>query len=274
MDFLNFCRAHGILIDHIPPIGTWRRYPTDDHPRKRNGAVKYMGDHAFVQNHALEIEISVWRSDKPTNVDRKAIALAAKKADDDRQRLQQEAAAKAAWIIGQSQYAKHGYLHKKGFPDDQGNVWIRDDSLILVVPMRVDGRLVGCQLIDESGDKKFLYGQRTSEAEYVIDNKGTHILCEGYATALSIRACLTKLKRRYTIHVCFSAHNMVKIASKLPSGCVVADNDASQTGERVAKQIGWPYWMSDVVGEDFNDAAQRMGDFKASMSLSRSLKII
>ena len=52
MDLLNFCRAHGILIDSMPPIGMWKRFPTEDHPRSRNGAVKFMGDHAFVQNHA------------------------------------------------------------------------------------------------------------------------------------------------------------------------------------------------------------------------------
>ena len=43
MDFLNFCAAHGIIINHAPPIGIWRRYPTTDHPKSRNGAVKFMG---------------------------------------------------------------------------------------------------------------------------------------------------------------------------------------------------------------------------------------
>jgi putative DNA primase/helicase len=38
---------------------------------------------------------------------------------------------------------------------------------------------------------------------------------------------------------------------------VIADNDESGTGERVAKESGLKYWMSDKVGEDFNDFHQR-----------------
>ena len=56
---------------------------------------------------------------------------------------------------------------------------------------------------------------------------------------------------------------------KPDSGIVVADNDASATGENVAKEIGWPYWMSDQVGEDFNDAHQRLGLLKVAMPLAR-----
>ena len=66
---------------------------------------------------------------------------------------------------------------------------------------------------------------------------------------------------------------MVKVASALGGGFVVADNDESGTGERVAKQIGWSYWMSDQVGEDANDAHQRLGLFKFSQSLTRSIKL-
>ena len=79
------------------------------------------------------------------------------------------------------------------------------------------------------------------------------------------------LKRRYTLHICFSAGNMKKIASSLDGGLVVADNDASTTGEKTAKEIGWPYWLSDVVGEDANDYFQRVGLFKFSQSLAKSL---
>jgi putative DNA primase/helicase len=79
------------------------------------------------------------------------------------------------------------------------------------------------------------------------------------------------MKRRYTLHVCFSAGNMVKVAASLSSGFVVADNDASGTGERVAKEIGWPFWMSDTTGEDADDALKRCGLFKFSQSLVKSM---
>lgn len=269
MQFINFCQALGIIINTPPPLGIWRRYPTVDHPKKRNGAVKWMGDHGFAQNHAIDTEVSVWSDASATVAEKRNFQEIANKAEQERIRMQRDAAGKAAAILKQCQFAKHEYLKRKGFEDEEGNVWAFDGKKFLVIPMRADGHLVGCQIIDEEGGKKFLYGQRTAGAEFCFDNKGPHILCEGYATALSIRKALKNMKKRYTLHVCFSAGNMKKIAATLPAGLIVADNDASATGERVAKEIGWPYWMSDVVGEDYNDAHQRLGLFKVAYQLSR-----
>jgi len=271
MDLISFCKAHGILIDRLPPLGVWRRFPTEDHPHKRNGAVKFMGDHAFVQNHATNTEISLWRPDETVKIDHAKIARDVQAAEDKRKRDQAEAAKRAAFIIGQSQLARHDYLKRKGFPDGEGYIWVNEGKQFLVLPMRVGQHLVGCQLIDQDGGKKFLYGQRTSGATLTIDNKGVNILCEGYATALSVQTTLKKFKRRYVIHVCFSAGNMKKVAATLDGGIVIADNDASGTGERVAKEIGWPYWMSPVLGEDANDACQRMGAFAFGQSLLKVL---
>jgi hypothetical protein len=61
--------------------------------------------------------------------------------------------------------------------------------------------------------------------------------------------------------------NMAKIAEGLRCGIVIADNDESRTGERTAQAIGWPYWMSDTVGEDGNDYAQRRGLFALGCGL-------
>ena len=274
MEFISFCRAHGILIDIPPPIGVWRRYPTDDHPRKRNGAVKFMGDHGFVQNHATDTEVSLWQTETPVKIDRKKIARDMREADAKRMSDQADAVKRAAFILSQTVLGKHEYLNAKGFEGAEDMIWGHEGKKTLVVPMRVDGNLVGCQLIESDGSKKFLYGQRTSNAELVIDNKGVHILCEGYATALSIQAALKKMSRRYTIHVCFSAGNMKKVAQGLPDGLLIADNDKSGTGERVAKEIGWKYWMSDVVGEDANDTHQRVGLLKLGLSLIASLKLV
>ncbi len=270
MDFVQFCRAHGILIDHTPPLGVWKRFPTEDHPRKRNGAVKYMGDHGFAQNHATQTEVSVWKSDKPVDV--KRIAPVLQKVQDDTERRQAEAAAKADWIIKQCDNARHPYLRAKGFEEQTGFVWPTTDGHFLVIPMRIGGKLVGCQLIDEQGGKKFLYGQKTAGSEFIFDNKGTHIYCEGYATALSIRAVLKSMKKNYTLHVCFSAGNMEKVAAIYGTGIVVADNDESKTGETVAQKIGFPYFMPPTVGHDFNDMCQEVGLLRASFALDKLLR--
>jgi putative DNA primase/helicase len=272
MHFLDFCRLHGVIIDREPPIGVWKRYPTEDKRHHRNGAVKFMGDHAFVQNHATETEISVWHSDGDSAIDPNKARRAVEAAARDIREKQQEAARKAASILNQCQIGYHPYLERKGFAEDQANVFLRDGLKIMAIPMRVGHHLVGCQLIDESGEKKFLTGQRTSNATFTFDNKGPHILVEGYATALSVRAALKALKRRYTLHVCFSAGNLAKVAATLPKGFVVCDNDASRTGENTATKTGFPYWMSDTVGEDFNDFHQRVGLFKASQSLGKVIK--
>jgi putative DNA primase/helicase len=230
-----------------------------------------MGDHAFVQNHAMDTDVSIWKPDVPVKIDHARIAKELQVVESRRKADQAEASKRAAYIISQSQLGRHDYLKRKGFPDGEGYVWVNEGRQFLVLPMRVDHHLVGCQMIDQEGGKKFLYGQRTSGATLTIDNKGVHILCEGYATALSVQTTLKKFKRRYVIHVCFSAGNMKKVAATLDGGVVVADNDASGTGERVAKEIGWPYWMSPVLGEDANDAFQRMGAFAFGQSLLKVL---
>jgi hypothetical protein len=42
-------------------------------------------------------------------------------------------------------------------------------------------------------------------------------------------------------------------------------------GESIAKETGKPYWLSDTVGEDFNDYHMRVGLFKASQTLKKLL---
>ena len=271
-DFIAFARAHGILINSLPPLGVWRRYPTEDHPQKKNGAIKWMGEVAFLQNWAMSTEVVVWKTDKANPVDLARYRRDAQAAERKRIQQQEEAAKKAQWILSQCQYGYHPYLAAKGFPEEQANVWKSDDGLILVIPMRVGHRLVGCQLIREDGSKKFLFGQRTSNAEYIMDAKGPHILCEGYATALSIKQALMTLKRKFTLHVCFSAGNMKKIAETLPGGFIVADNDLSLTGQKTAEEIGWPWWMPPEIG-DFNDFAQQVKTFKASQALNKMFNL-
>lgn len=269
-DFVSFARACGIIIDAPPPVGYWRRYPTIDHPRKRNGAVKWMGDHGFVQNWATDQSVAVWR-DENSAVDQDRMRRMAHDAEKRKAVAQEAAARKAGWILKSCVLSTHEYLKKKGFPDEVGNVWANDGAKLLVIPMRINGKVVGAQLIDEAGGKKFLLGQRTSEAQYVIDNKGQHILVEGYATALSVRAALAAFKRRYTIHVCFSAGNLVKVSRHLPKGFVIADNDASGTGETAAKETCWPYFMPPTVGQDFNDYHAATGLFKVASALNRAM---
>ena len=64
---------------------------------------------------------------------------------------------------------------------------------------------------------------------------------------------------------------MAKVAAGLEPGLLIADNDASGTGQRVAEESGWKYWLSDRVGEDANDYHQRVGLFGFTQSLTQSM---
>jgi putative DNA primase/helicase len=272
MDFIQFARSHGILINDLPPLGVWKRFPTEDHPRSKNGAVKFMGDVGFVQNHATSTVVSIWKPDSPITAKVKSTYLASiRNAEDEQRKKQHQAMQRAVGMLNGSGLSTHPYLEAKGFPDEQGNVLWQDGKPVLLIPMRVGGNLVGLQQIDEDGGKKFLYGQRTNNAVFTFDNKGMNVLCEGYATALSVRLAFKQMKQRYTLHVCFSAGNMAKVAAGLEAGLLIADNDASGTGQRVAEESGWKYWLSDRVGEDANDFHQRVGLFQFTQSLTRSM---
>jgi putative DNA primase/helicase len=121
-------------------------------------------------------------------------------------------------------------------------------------------------MIHPDGKKHFLKGQITKGAEAIIDAKGADILCEGFATGLSIRRALKAVNTRYTIHVCFSAGNIKAMAKKYPECVIVADHDP--VGIKVAKESGRPYWVSPNGGEDFNDYELRVGANLAGKSLT------
>ena len=263
MRFEDFAAAHGLILRGVE-YGKWIRVPTEDHPRKRNGAYKHIGEVAWVQNHATMSEPVTWFPESQATVDRDAMRRMREKAAADAAQGRAKAARKAAWILSQCEYQKHAYLDSKGFPEETGLVWTKDGAPLLAIPMRHGRDLAGVQLIDINGSKRFLSGQRCGGVEYVIDAKGTDVWCEGYATGLSIRQCLSAMKIRYKIHICFSAGNLATMAT---GGIVIADNDASGTGEAAAKQTGLPYFMPPIG--DFNDYHRELGTFRAGLALKR-----
>lgn len=269
MRFEEFARSHGLIINGVE-TGKWVATPTEDHPRSRNGRYKYMGDHGWVQNWATMTSPVIWKG-QSASLTPSQIRQAKFEADKERREAASKAASKAGWILHQTRQAFHPYLKAKGFPDEQGHVWVTDDGLLLVIPMRVDGRLVGCQLIDDKGEKKFLSGQITKGAVFTMDAKGVPVFVEGYATALSVRAAMKAMKIRYTIHVCFSASNLEFVAGKTIGGLIIADNDSNGVGEKAAQKTGKPYWMPPTVGHDANDYHATAGLFQVSQSLKRSL---
>lgn len=265
MTFQDFATSFGLILGPIE-IGRWVSVPTVDHPHKRNGRYKYLGDRGWVQNWAQMMEPQMWKGESSEAGDYRRIAA---RAEAERKFAAERAARKAAWILHQAKRETHPYLAKKGFPHELGPVW----NGLLCIPMRLSGRLVGCQLITDQGEKRFLKGQVTKGASLTFDANGVDVFCEGFATGLSIRAALKRIQIRYRLHVCFSAANMQHIASGFERGFIVADHDSHGAGELAARLTGHPYWISPAPGEDFNDFQHRVGLFSSAQSLRTHLPL-
>ena len=269
MEFVQFAAANGLEIRRLEQ-GRIARCPTKDHPRKENGAYLFDGQWGWIQDWATMPEPVYWTDETITRPEdlaalRARMEVSRKQHALERADAARKAANKAQAIIKQARIENHAYLDSKGFKDAVGLVWYPDeDTNLLVIPMAINGDVVGCQLIDRNGEKKFLKGQRTNGAEFVFGTHGADVWCEGYATAKTIHAALAAMKTPCRVHACFSAGNMQRMATR---GFVVADNDKSNTGEMAAKATGLPYYMPTETGWDFNDFYMARGLFAAGMEL-------
>jgi putative DNA primase/helicase len=258
MSFQSFAAQHGLIIDHLV-YDKWTRVPTLDHPKKKNGSYIYDGKSGAVLNWAVHQKAILWKGEAKNDP---LYRIKIQKSQQDTQKRNQEAASKAGRILKEAIKSNHLYLTKKGFPTEKALVW---DGL-LVIPMRINDELSGLQLIDAEGNKKFLSGQKNKGAVAIFDNKGIPILCEGYATAMSIRRALKAVRTRYKIVVCFSASNLALVCEKYPDCIIVADHD--KVGMGVAKKSGRPFFVPPNPKEDFNDYELRVGAEKAGKALT------
>lgn len=227
-----------------------------------------------------EAKVNGWRDEGFQNPTREQIearaqdsAERASKEGQEAIRLAKIAACKAKWIMDQCKPEKHAYLQMKGFPEAQGLVWRPDaETNLLCIPVYVGHDLSSVQMIDKHGVKKFLSNGITSGGEFCMDSgviNAADFWCEGYASGLSLRACLGAIKQPARIHVCFSAQNMKRMAH---SGFVVGDNDKSRMGQEAASATGLPFWLPPVEGEDINDLWKREGTFRTSQVLRKWLQ--
>ena len=96
MRFEDFARSHGLILRDIVPH-KWVSTPTEDHPKKRNGRYKFIGDVGWVQNWATMDKPAMWKSKTPVQID----YTARTRASEDRQEAANKAAAKAAWTANE-----------------------------------------------------------------------------------------------------------------------------------------------------------------------------
>lgn len=264
MTNLELAHHHGLIVEHLINNSRWHRVATTDKPHSTNGAYCVKNGCITVQNWATDTEAHFYK-ENATASDNVANMAINKQVYDDKVALNQKAVKKAGWILSNTELMEHAYLVKKGFADMKGLV----HGHKLVIPMRVQGNLVGVQMIDAQGDKRFLYGQGCKSAVHILGQGKFNVLVEGYASGLSVQQALLLAGISSKVWVCFSANNMIEIAKTLKNGIVIADNDASLTGQLAAEKIGWPYWISKTTGYDFNDESAYKSYFKLSQELKK-----
>jgi len=204
--------------------------------------------------------------------------------DRDAERREREAQAEAARvcaaIVQASTPGPHPYLAAKGFPTEVGLVHddprplmpapmvraIADlEGPLLIVPGRVAKQVQTVQFIDGEGRKKNALGAPMRGACHRIATGRETWVCEGIATALTVRAALRLLGRSATVLSAFSAANVAKVAERIEGSIIAADHDKPLeqlggvgTGEFYAAKTGRAWVMPPALG-DFNDMHQSDG---------------
>ena len=253
----------------------------------------------------------------PSAEEKRQRAEAKRREAEERNRREAAAAAKAEAMLMEAEYvdprprnghrnadvpSAHPYLVAKGFAQ-QGGLVLDGNLLVPMRHYRDYHRLQSVQMIGPDGSKKFPSGSKASEAVYKIGKGAERYYCEGYATALSVRAALRHLyrDRHSEVWVCFSAGNIPNVAKSRRRSMVIADHDwwrcpkkecrakwdyeskrcpscgssgvTEPAGEKHAKQTGLPYWMPPEPGTDANDFALEHGIGRLAVEL-RDLAMI
>lgn len=209
--------------------------------------------------------------------------------DPERERREAEEAAEVARlcarIVATCRQDTHPYLARKGFPDELGLVhddprrtvpagrfgemiaaaMPETDQPVLIVPGRIGKAISTVQFITAEGAKKNILRGKMGGAAHRIAAGRQPVVCEGIATALSVRAALRLLGVSATVLSAFSASNVAAVAKAIPGALIAADNDkpvesfqGKGTGEFYATLSGCRWTMPAHPG-DFNDWHQTAG---------------
>lgn len=204
--------------------------------------------------------------------------------DAERLLQQQEVERICEAVVRGCETAKHPYLERKGFPEQLGLVCndparhfprgrfgealakaLPGEGPFLVIPGRIGQKITTVQFITADGAKKnILRGHMTGASHRIATGAQTWV-CEGIATAMSVRAALKLLGVSATVLSAFSASNVEKVAAGIPGARIAADHDAPNehlegkgAGEFYARRAGRPWTMPPALG-DFNDYHQAEG---------------
>lgn len=268
MQFSEFVRALGLTPREIVADGRWHRCPTQEHPRKRNGA--YMqprhGRVGFAMDWSVHSEPLRWNAEEGPPEDPAELRRQLAESNREHAAMQAEAieGARTFYAGCAALRGGHPYLRSHGL-DMRGTRRLRvDEDGWLVVPASRAGQVVSVQRIAPDGVKRFWPGAPVSGSSFCIEGRrhAVSVLCEGVATGLAIYQSVPDA----LIVVGWNAGNLPKVG-KLPAGLTVvaADNDhgteerrgvnpGREAAARAAAELGCGVaWPEGVEGTDWAD---------------------
>lgn len=215
----------------------FQRVPTEDRPRRRNGAVIVLSVRplrVWFQNHGTGVT-GMYRegggSGLPSRDELHRIMHARREQQQERERSQAETAECAATLWRSCRPASDDNLYLVAKRVKAHGLRETDDGH-LVVPMRDAGRLQSLQTIAPTGEKRFLSGGRVKGTYHGVGTPGAVIvIAEGYATAATIFE-----HTGYGTVAAFNAGNLRPVAAamhkRFPSARIIlaADNDQKTPG--------------------------------------------
>jgi putative DNA primase/helicase len=279
MTFTEFATLYGLMLPDLYPSTRIRRCPTEQHPRRKDGAYLWDGQRGWVADWSISDEVHWYENPDAkgfTEAERRAWAEKKRAAERQQAAMQQRAADTASAMLRAARPDEHPYLNSKKLQQVRGLV---NEKRELLVPMRTiaSNHLVGLQVISWQMDerewkKKMLTGMRAKGAVFQLGNPraAEKWLVEGYATGLTVELALRSINASASVLVCFSAHNLTHVASQIGGRkFAFADHDKSGTGVKAVEAATLPYCMSPVEGEDANDWYVRAGVIPLAAEMMR-----
>lgn len=273
MTFEQALQASGLLPRAIVADGKWRRCPTLDKPKKRNGAyVLHADGRGYWRNWATDSDINSWADKSVAHSSPVDLAAIERRRQQERaQRLRAIEGARAHWARCAPAHGLHPYLERKGL-SAVGTQALRIWGNALVVPVLWKGRIISLQSITPDGQKRFWPGAPVKGGALVLDRPRAALtaVCEGLATGLAIFQSV----RNSRVIVAFDAGNLSPVVDAMrPSGSVVicADDDhgtearrgfnpgrekATNAAELIGAGVAWP---EGIEGTDWADALAEWG---------------
>lgn len=273
------CASVGIVPPpNVPMPGKWKRTNTMERNGKGDASVLIFDD----QSGGICWN---WQTSQkqPFRVDGPTGPVQPHRRDPEKERRkaaeQAEVERVCAAIVAGCKQDVHSYLEAKGFPTEIGliqeNPWrhfptselgesmahamIAGPGPFLIVPGRIGKRITTVQFIAHGGEKKNIFRGIMGGASHRIATGRQTVVCEGIATALTVRAALRLLGASATVMSAFSASNVAKVAASIPGAFIAADHDKPVdafgglgTGEYYALRSGCRWLMPPNRG-DWND---------------------